>query len=150
MAEVYRALDLADRTRTSRSRSCAARTLTATRAPIARFAREAEVQARLRHRNVAALLATGVTERGEPYLVVELLRGKTLRGVIKAEGAVAPVRAASYAWQALQGLARGARRRRAAPRSQAGEHHARAVARPGRARRADRLRVRDVRGQRRS
>lgn len=70
-----------------------------------RFAREAEVQARLRHRNVAALLATGVTERDEPYLVVELLRGKSLRGVIKAEGRVDARRAASYAWQALQGLA---------------------------------------------
>jgi serine/threonine-protein kinase len=54
---------------------------------------------------VAALLATGVTERHEPYLAVELLRGKTLRGVVKAEGRVSPLRAASYAWQALQGLA---------------------------------------------
>jgi len=34
----------------------------------ARFIREGEVQARLRHRNVAALLATGVTEYQEPYL----------------------------------------------------------------------------------
>jgi serine/threonine-protein kinase len=70
----------------------------------ARFAREAEVQARLRHRNVAALLATGVTDHDEPYLALELLRGKTLRGVIKGEGRIAPVRAASYAWQALSGL----------------------------------------------
>jgi eukaryotic-like serine/threonine-protein kinase len=72
---------------------------------LARFAREAEVQGKVRHRNVAALLATGVTPRHEPYLVVELLRGKTLRGVIKGEGRITPRRAASYAWQALQGLA---------------------------------------------
>jgi serine/threonine-protein kinase len=45
-----------------------------------------------------------MTKREEPYLAVELLRGKTLRGVIKTEGKVAPVRAASYAYQALQGL----------------------------------------------
>ena len=69
-----------------------------------RFAREGDVQSRLRHRNIAALLATGVTDKEEPYLVVELLRGKTLRGVLKAEGRVEPRRAASYAWQALQGL----------------------------------------------
>ena len=69
-----------------------------------RFAREGEVQERLRHRNVAALLDSGVTEYEEPFLVVELLRGKTLRGVLKEEGRVSPKRAASYAWQALQGL----------------------------------------------
>jgi serine/threonine-protein kinase len=70
-----------------------------------RFIREGDVQARLRHRNIAALLATGITDRGEPYLVVELLRGKTIRGVVKDEGRLAPRRAASYAWQALHGLA---------------------------------------------
>jgi eukaryotic-like serine/threonine-protein kinase len=70
-----------------------------------RFAREADVQAKLRHPNVAALHATGVTEHDEPYLVVELLRGKTLRHVIKTEGRLAPRKATSYAWQVLQGLA---------------------------------------------
>lgn len=69
-----------------------------------RFAREGEVQERLRHRNVAALLDIGVTDLDEPFLVVELLRGKTLRGVLKQEGRVSAKRAASYAWQALQGL----------------------------------------------
>ena len=34
-----------------------------------------------------------------------MLRGKTLRGVIKDQGRLAPRRAASYAWQALNGLA---------------------------------------------
>ena len=70
-----------------------------------RFQREGEVQARLRHRNIAALIATGITERSEPYLVLELLRGATLRGLVKKSGPVEPRRAASYAWQALQGLA---------------------------------------------
>ena len=36
-----------------------------------RFAREGEVQARLRHRNIAALLAAGVTDRSEPFLVLD-------------------------------------------------------------------------------
>ncbi|MFN0251820.1 MAG: serine/threonine-protein kinase [Kofleriaceae bacterium] len=69
-----------------------------------RFQREGEVQEKMRHRNIAALLDTGVTEFDEPYLVVELLRGKTLRGVLKQLGRVPPRQAASYAWQALQGL----------------------------------------------
>jgi serine/threonine-protein kinase len=37
--------------------------------------------------------------------VVELLRGKSLRSVIKSEGRIHPKRAASFAFQALQGLA---------------------------------------------
>ena len=103
MADVYRALDL------STSAYVALKVLRQhldEHDPAARqrFAREADVQALLRHRNVAALLATGVTQEDEPYLVVELLRGKSLRGVIKSEQRIDPRRAASYAFQALQGL----------------------------------------------
>ncbi len=70
-----------------------------------RFEREAAVQAMIRHRNVAALLASGVTRNREPYLVLELLRGKSLRSILKSQGPVPALRAASYGWQALQGLA---------------------------------------------
>ena len=102
MAEVYRALDLTTQA------YCALKVIKHTHVndsvALARFAREAEVQAKIRHRNVAALLASGLTDKQEPWLAVELLRGKSLRGVLKA-GRVTPVRAASYAWQALQGLA---------------------------------------------
>jgi serine/threonine-protein kinase len=102
MADVYRAIDLA----TGAAVALKVMRHTHVLDPVskARFAREADVQARLRHRNVAALLATGVTDRAEPYLAVELLRGTSLRGVIKGEGRIAPLRAASYAWQALCGL----------------------------------------------
>ncbi len=72
---------------------------------LARFQREAEVQGKIQHRNVAALYGSGATELGEPYLVVELLRGHSLRAVLKQQGAVGAARALSYAWQALQGLA---------------------------------------------
>ncbi|HEY0255657.1 MAG TPA: serine/threonine-protein kinase, partial [Kofleriaceae bacterium] len=102
-AEVWRALDLESNT------AVALKILRFTHisdnVQLARFAREGEVQAKLRHRNIAALLASGVTDKNEPYLAVELLRGKTLRGVVKQEGRLAPRRAASYAWQALNGLA---------------------------------------------
>lgn len=102
MAEVYRAVDL--QTSANVAVKVLRSALVSDAAIMQRFQREGEVQARLRHRNVAALLATGVTEKNEPYLVVELLRGKTLRGVIKQEGRIAAKRAASYAWQTLQGL----------------------------------------------
>jgi serine/threonine-protein kinase len=102
MAEVYRALDL--ETQTFLALKILRHTHIADPVSKARFEREAEVQARLRHRNVAALIATGLTDRVQPFLAVELLRGKTLRSVIKNEGRIAPARAASYAWQALAGL----------------------------------------------
>jgi serine/threonine protein kinase len=70
-----------------------------------RFEREAKVQGMIVHRNVAQLLGSGATIAGEPFLIVELLRGKSLRTVLKAEQHVSPARAASYMWQALQGLA---------------------------------------------
>jgi len=72
---------------------------------VARFQREAEVQGRVRHRNVAALYGGGVTDTAEPYLVVELLRGHSLRVLVKRQGPVHVARALSYTWQALQGLA---------------------------------------------
>jgi serine/threonine-protein kinase len=102
MAEVYRALDL--ETQVHVALKILKKSLSGDAAARRRFTREAEVQARLRHPNIAVLHATGTTEQDEHYLVVELLRGKTLRNVIKAETRVTPRRAASYAWQALQGL----------------------------------------------
>jgi serine/threonine-protein kinase len=102
MADVYQAVDL--QTSSNVAVKVLKSALLSDAAVIQRFQREGEVQARLRHRNIAALLATGVTEKSEPYLVVELLRGKTLRGLMKQEGRVSAKRAASFAWQALQGL----------------------------------------------
>jgi eukaryotic-like serine/threonine-protein kinase len=103
MAEVYRALDL--ETGAAVALKILRKNLSSDAAAKLRFTREADVQAKLRHQNIAALYATGITEQDEPYLVVELLRGKTLRSVIKTEVKVEPRRAVSYAWQALQGLA---------------------------------------------
>jgi eukaryotic-like serine/threonine-protein kinase len=103
MAVVYRALDLT--TSSEVALKILKRGLIDDPAIQQRFAREGDVQAKLRHRNIAALYTTGITEDDEPYLVVELLRGRTLRHVIKSEIRVPARRAVSYAWQALQGLA---------------------------------------------
>ena len=103
MADVYRARDLTE------DRSVALKILRGQQArdaeAVARFQREAQVQRLVVHRNVAALYGGGITDLAEPYLVVELLRGTSLRAVIKSQGAIHPARALSYTWQALQGLA---------------------------------------------
>jgi len=102
MAEVYRALDVTTSAYVAIKILRASLEADPSAAP--RFAREAEVQEQIRHHNVASLLGVGLTDEGQPFLALELLRGKTLRGVIKQEGRVEPRRAVSYAWQALQGL----------------------------------------------
>ena len=71
---------------------------------IERLRREAHVQSLISHRNVAAVYGGGATSKNEPYLVVELLQGMSLRKVIRTRGAVEAEFAASYVWQALQGL----------------------------------------------
>ena len=103
MADVYRARDC------NAQRDVALKILrqplTRDNEAMERFKREARVQEMVQHKNVAALYGGGVTAVGEPYLVVELLRGKSLRTVVKTEGRVSVLRAVSYCWQALQGLA---------------------------------------------
>jgi serine/threonine-protein kinase len=102
MAEVFAAYD------TKRERNVALklirRNLARDPETIRRLEREAKVQRMIRHRNVAKLYGGGVTEKNEPYLVVELLAGRSLRDILKIEGLVEWRRAAGYAWQALQGL----------------------------------------------
>ncbi len=102
MADVYRAHDAHERT------AVAVKILRGQQArdqeAVARFQREAEVQGQIRHRNVAAIYGGGATDTAEPYIVVELLRGHSLRALLKQQGAVHPSRALSYTWQALQGL----------------------------------------------
>lgn len=101
-AEVYRAIDTTTGAEVALKilRGAVAREHEA----VARFQREVEVQAMVRHHNVAALYGSGVTEAAEPYLVVELLGGTSLRDRLRARGAVDVSTALSYAYQALQGL----------------------------------------------
>ncbi|MCG8422429.1 MAG: serine/threonine protein kinase [Proteobacteria bacterium] len=72
---------------------------------VQRFRREARVQEMVRHPNVAKLYSDGITNAAEPYLVFELLRGQTLRSVLRKERQVPLRRAVNYCNQALQGLA---------------------------------------------
>ncbi len=72
---------------------------------MARFIREARAQEMIEHHNVAALYGGGTTRHSEPYLVVELLRGRSLHTLLRRGGPVGLLRASTYCWQVLQGLA---------------------------------------------
>jgi hypothetical protein len=69
----------------------------------ARLLEEAETAARLTHPNIVTLHDVGRTEQG-PYLVLELLRGRSLTDRL-AEGPVAPAEAVHLALQVARGLA---------------------------------------------
>ncbi len=63
--------------------------LTAHPSAVERFRREARAAGQMRHPNVVDVTDFGFAARGDAqlaYLVMELLRGKTLRGVLEAEG----------------------------------------------------------------
>ncbi len=60
---------------------------------VTRFRREAQSAARLNHRNIVSVYDTG-SANGTPYIVMEKVDGPTLADIIRAEGALAPERAA--------------------------------------------------------
>jgi serine/threonine protein kinase len=47
---------------------------------------EAQLLHRLRHRNVVEVLDAGITDEGQLYIVMELLRGRTLREILRTRG----------------------------------------------------------------
>lgn len=65
---------------------------------------EAEVAAHLSHPNVVTLFDLGRCEHGT-YLVLELLRGRSLREVVREDGPLAPAQAARIGAQVARGLA---------------------------------------------
>lgn len=62
-------------------------------ASLARFHREAEVLGRLRHPHVVEVTDFGIDGSGIPYLVMELLEGRTLASFCEEEGALPLARA---------------------------------------------------------
>jgi serine/threonine-protein kinase len=70
----------------------------------ARFVREARSAARLSHPNVVAVYDQG-EDSGAPYLVMELVRGHTLRDTITAQSPMAPRRALALVQPLLSALA---------------------------------------------
>ncbi len=59
-----------------------------------RFLREGRSTCRIEHPNAVAVLDAGVTQNGAPFLVTELLRGRTLEEEMKRCGPMTPLRSA--------------------------------------------------------
>ena len=70
-----------------------------------RFAREAKVLRRLRSPFICSFVASGHTQDGRPYLVLERLVGETLEDLLAREGWLAMEEVAKIAEEVLQALA---------------------------------------------
>ncbi len=102
MSTVYRAVDQRlDRLVAVKVMTSA---LSADPAFVERFAREAQLAAKLSHVNAVSVFDQG-TDAGHVFLVMELVRGRTLRDLIRERGALAPAAAVSIMEQALSALA---------------------------------------------
>lgn len=71
---------------------------------IKRFLREAKLASKLNHPNAVAVLDFGQTRDGVFYLVMELIRGRTLGEIIVAEERLAPERVVAIGAQILNAL----------------------------------------------
>lgn len=72
---------------------------------VARFEREAIVGAHIRHPNIAYASDMGAIEGGSCFLVLELVRGRTLRALIEREAPLEPERACRLLKQLASALA---------------------------------------------
>jgi serine/threonine protein kinase len=69
-----------------------------------RFEREAALVQRFRHPNVVGMHDFGHTDGGQPFIVFTLLRGRSLKGAIKKEGALGAERAGRITLDVLGAL----------------------------------------------
>jgi serine/threonine-protein kinase len=72
---------------------------------LARFENEILAAAALQHPNIITVHEVGQTEEGYPFIVMELIRGRTLRQILTGRPLLTP-RALELAVQATEGLAR--------------------------------------------
>jgi beta-lactam-binding protein with PASTA domain/tRNA A-37 threonylcarbamoyl transferase component Bud32 len=70
---------------------------------VTRFKREAQAAANLSHPNIVAIYDWG-QEESTYYMVMELIEGRTLREILKTDGALLPRRAAEIAAEAAAAL----------------------------------------------
>ncbi len=71
---------------------------------VARFRREAQATARVKHPNVVSVLEMGIRRDGAFYMVQELLEGQTLNELITARKPLTPEQALSITFPILGGL----------------------------------------------
>jgi eukaryotic-like serine/threonine-protein kinase len=72
---------------------------------VSRFNREAANASKINHPNVAGIYDFGETPEGLIYLAMEFVEGEPLTDIIKAHGALPPMRASEIARQTAEGLA---------------------------------------------
>jgi len=72
---------------------------------IQRFQQEAKAISALNHPNLAKFLDFGITEQGDPYLVMDLLEGETLQSYIESKGKMPFVEALNLFRQVCDGMA---------------------------------------------
>lgn len=72
---------------------------------LARFQREAKAVARLSHPHIVQVYDFGQDADGNPFFVMELVIGKSLDGVVKERGPMAPAKVVELLRQAALGLA---------------------------------------------
>jgi tetratricopeptide (TPR) repeat protein len=70
----------------------------------ARFTREAEAAARVRHDHVVPVLSAGLTPAGDAFIAMPLIEGLTLRQLIERDRVLPPKLAAEYARQIADAL----------------------------------------------
>ena len=71
-----------------------------------RFDREAQVAARIRSAHVVKMLDHGVTEEGQPYIVMECLAGESLHDRLRARGRLTPAETAKVVSHVCRALSR--------------------------------------------
>ena len=81
-----------------------ARHLTSDTQALARFNREAEIISQLEHPHIVQILDFDTTEQGEPYIVMELLKGESLSDRLEREGCLSIEDSARIALQVASGL----------------------------------------------
>lgn len=69
-----------------------------------RFQREAQAASQLRHENIASVRDFGLTEKQQPFIVMDYVEGTPLSDVIESEGAIAADRAIAIASQVCLGM----------------------------------------------
>ncbi len=71
---------------------------------LARFNREAEIISQLEHPHIVQILDFDTTEQGEPYIVMELLKGESLAARLERDGCLPIVEAVRIVHQVASGL----------------------------------------------
>ena len=74
------------------------------RAALRRFEREARAAAKIDHRHITRVHDYGAVGSGGAYLVMELVSGRTWRAELQRCRVIAPLRAAAWFRQLLDGL----------------------------------------------